>query len=60
MSAVRTVAFDTTVAASGNNTGIVVPDEVIDQLDAGRRPAVVVNVNGYEYRNTVGVMGGSA
>jgi hypothetical protein len=54
----KTVAFDTTVAATGNNTGIVVPDAVITQLAAGKRPAVVVNVNGYEYRNTVGVMGG--
>lgn len=50
--------FDTTVAANGNNTGIVVPAEVIEQLGAGRRPAVLVNVNGYEYRNTVGVLGG--
>ena len=52
------VAFDTTVTATGNNTGIVVPDNLIEDLGAGRRPAVVVNVNGYEYRNTVGVMGG--
>jgi hypothetical protein len=52
------VTFDTTVAATGNNTGIVVPDNLIDELGAGRRPAVVVTVNGYEYRNTVGVMGG--
>jgi Bacteriocin-protection, YdeI or OmpD-Associated/Domain of unknown function (DUF1905) len=52
------VTFDTTVAASGNNTGIVVPDEMVEQLGAGRRPAVVVTVNGYEYRSTVGVMGG--
>jgi hypothetical protein len=52
------VSFDTTVTATGNNTGIVVPDNLIDELGAGRRPAVVVNVNGYEYRNTVGVMGG--
>ncbi|HEY2080715.1 MAG TPA: YdeI/OmpD-associated family protein [Streptosporangiaceae bacterium] len=52
------VTFDTTVAASGNNTGIVVPETMIEQLGAGRRPAVVVNVNGYEYRSTVGVMGG--
>lgn len=52
------VAFDTTVTVTGNNTGIVVPDNLIDDLGAGRRPAVVVNVNGYEYRNTVGVMGG--
>jgi hypothetical protein len=52
------VTFDTIVTAAGNNTGIVVPDEMIGQLGAGRRPAVVVNVNGYEYRSTVGVMGG--
>ena len=56
----KSVAFDTVVAASGNNTGIVVPVEVLDQLAAGKRPAVLVNVNGYEYRNTVAVMGGKA
>src|ERR1700733_6912542 len=52
------IEFDTTVLATGNKTGIVVPDELIERLSAGRRPSVVVNVNGYEYRNTVGVMGG--
>ena len=52
------IEFDTTVSATGNNTGIVVPDELIERLSAGRRPSVVVNVNGHEYRNTVGVMGG--
>src|SRR6266487_6813670 len=54
----KSVTFETTVAASGNNTGIVVPGEVIEQLAAGRRPPVLVSVNGYEYRNTVAVMGG--
>jgi hypothetical protein len=53
-----TAAFDTTVTATGNNTGIVVPDDVVERLGAGRRPAVVVNVNGFEYRSTIGVMGG--
>src|SRR5215470_659904 len=57
-STAASVVFDTTVAAQGNNTGIVVPGEVIEQLGAGKRPAVLVSVNGYEYRNTVGVMGG--
>jgi hypothetical protein len=50
--------FETTVAVTGNNTGIVVPAEAIEQLAAGKRPPVLVNVNGYEYRNTVGMMGG--
>jgi hypothetical protein len=52
------VSFETTVTATGNNTGILVPDEVIEQLAGGRRPPVVVSVNGYEYRTTVGVMNG--
>ena len=54
----NSATFETTVAASGNNTGIVVPGEVINQLGAGNRPPVIVNVNDYEYRNTVAVMGG--
>jgi Bacteriocin-protection, YdeI or OmpD-Associated/Domain of unknown function (DUF1905) len=56
----KSATFDSVVAASGNNTGIVVPVEVLDQLAAGKRPAVLVDVNGYEYRNTVAVMGGKA
>jgi Bacteriocin-protection, YdeI or OmpD-Associated/Domain of unknown function (DUF1905) len=52
------VEFDTTVSATGRNTGIVVPDALIEQLGAGRRPAVIVDLNGYKYRNTVGVMKG--
>ena len=54
----KTAAFETTLTASGNNTGIVVPESVIEQLRAGKRPPVVVRVNGYEYRSTVAVMGG--
>lgn len=54
----NTVTFETTVTAIGNNTGIVVPDEAIARLAAGKRPPVLVDVNGYEYRNTVGVMAG--
>lgn len=42
----------------GNNTGIEVPADVVAALGAGKRPAVVVNVNGYEYRSTVAPMGG--
>jgi hypothetical protein len=42
----------------GNNTGIEVPADVVAALDAGKRPPVIVNVNGYEYRSTVAPMGG--
>ena len=54
----KSATFETTLTASGNNTGIVVPAGVIEQLGAGKRPPVVVVVNGYEYRSTVTVMGG--
>ena len=30
----------------GNNTGIEVPVEVVEALGAGKRPPVVVDVNG--------------
>ncbi|GAA1938222.1 hypothetical protein GCM10009717_00820 [Agromyces allii] len=46
------------MSQTGNNTGIEVPPEVIEALGAGRKPPVVVMVNGYEYRSTVAVMGG--
>jgi Bacteriocin-protection, YdeI or OmpD-Associated/Domain of unknown function (DUF1905) len=55
---VDTVKFSTTMLQDGNNTGIEVPADVIAALDAGKRPPVVVNVNGYEYRSTVAPMGG--
>ena len=53
-----TASFDTTLSAFGNNTGIVVPPEVLEALGAGRRPAVDVDLNGYQYRSTVGSMRG--
>ena len=50
--------FETTMFLSGNNTGIEVPSELIDELGAGKKPPVIVTVNGYEYRSTVAVMAG--
>lgn len=52
--------FDTTMAQMGNNTGIEVPQTVVDALGAGRKPAVIVTVNGYSYRSTIAVMGGKS
>lgn len=52
------VTFHTTLSAVGNNTGIEVPGDVLEQLGAGSRPALLVTVNGYAYQTTAGVMGG--
>jgi hypothetical protein len=52
------VQFTTTVLlARKTATGLPVPPDVIDALGAGKRPAVVVTLDGgYTYRSTVGVM----
>lgn len=51
--------FRTTIQQSGKTaTGIQVPDEVVEALGSGRRPAVKVTINGYTYRSTIAVMGG--
>lgn len=50
--------FTTTVLlARKTATGLPVPSSVIDALGSGKRPPVVVTINGgYTYRSTVGVM----
>jgi len=51
--------FHATIEQSGKTaTGIRIPDEVVEALGSGKRPAVKVTINGYTYRNTVAVMGG--
>lgn len=52
------LSFDTTVLQIGNNTGICVPEEIVEKLGTGKKPPVVVTVNNYTYRNTIAVMGG--
>ena len=50
--------FETTLLLDGNNTGIEVPPEILEELGAGKRPPVNVTVNGFAYRSTVASMGG--
>lgn len=50
--------FKSTLKSAGNNTGIEVPPEKLAELGTSKKPAVVVTVNGYTYRNTVAVMDG--
>jgi hypothetical protein len=50
--------FKTTILQSGNNTGIVVPEAIIEKMNAGKKPPVIVTLNKYTYRSTVAVMGG--
>lgn len=51
--------FRTTIEQAGKTaTGIRVPDEVVEALGSGKRPAVTVTINDFTYRSTVAVMGG--
>lgn len=51
--------FNTNIAGESNGpTGIEVPAESITALGSSKKPAVKINVSGYEYRSTVAVMGG--
>ena len=51
--------FRTEVLREGKTaTGLQVPDEVVAELGAGKRPAVRITVNGYSYRTTAMFMGG--
>jgi uncharacterized protein YdeI (YjbR/CyaY-like superfamily) len=51
--------FRTSLELHGKTaTGIEVPDDIVAALDAGKRPAVRVTVNGHTWRSTVAVMGG--
>jgi hypothetical protein len=51
--------FHTTIHQSGKTTtGIRVPDEVVEALGAGKRPAVRVTIGEYSYRSSIAVMGG--
>lgn len=52
------VKFHTTILLEGNNTGILVPEEAVEKLAAGKRAPVKVTLNGFTYRSTIAVMGG--
>jgi len=52
--------FKTTLkqAEGSTATGIVIPDDVLARLGAGKKPPVKMTVNGYSYRSTVATVNG--
>jgi len=50
--------FKTTILQFGNNTGICVPEEIIESFGLGKKPPVVITIRNYTYRSTVAVMNG--
>jgi hypothetical protein len=45
-------------AEGSTATGIVIPDDVLAALGAGKKPPVKMTVNGYAYRSTVATING--
>src|SRR5215216_3654192 len=55
----QSITFHTIILQTGKNTaGIQVPEEIIEQLGAGKRPLVRVTIYKYTYRSAVAVMDG--
>ena len=53
------IKFKTIIQQMGNNTGIQVPEDVVERLGSGKRPLVRATINNdYTYRSAVAVMGG--
>ncbi|HEY7201905.1 MAG TPA: YdeI/OmpD-associated family protein [Candidatus Dormibacteraeota bacterium] len=50
--------FEAVVTAEGPGVFVEVPVDMVAALGAGRRPAVVVEINGYRWRSTPAVYGG--
>ena len=48
--------FKTIILQTGNNTGIEVTEEMLEQLGGGKNPLVVVTINNHSYRSAVGKM----
>ncbi len=46
------------LATGGTTTGFEVPDMVVTQLGGGRRPKVLVTVEGHTWRTSIASMGG--
>ena len=54
------VKFDTNLTQTGGNTtGIVVPTEVVESLNGGKKPKVNVVLNGFAYKSSIASMGGT-
>jgi Bacteriocin-protection, YdeI or OmpD-Associated/Domain of unknown function (DUF1905) len=52
--------FHTTILQGDKTaTGIRIPDEIVEALGSGRRPAVTITINGYTYRSSIAVLGGA-
>lgn len=53
------IRFRAELELTGKNTaGFEVPDDVVDKLDGGGHPKVVVTVDGYTFRTSIARMGG--
>jgi Bacteriocin-protection, YdeI or OmpD-Associated/Domain of unknown function (DUF1905) len=48
--------FKTRIVQTGNNTGIELNEHILEELGGGKKPLVIVAINGYSYRSAVSKM----
>jgi hypothetical protein len=58
--AMTSVEFEATIAQDGGSIFIEVPPDVVAALGRGKRPPVLVTLNGYTYPWTIAVYGGKS
>jgi len=52
--------FHTTILQGDKTaTGIEIPPAIVEALGAGKRPAITITINGFTYRSSIAVMGGT-
>ena len=51
------IKFNTTILQFGNNTGIEVPESILEKLSNSKKQLVVVSLNNYVYRSALAKMG---
>lgn len=54
----NSVEFDTILKSSGENTGIEIPNKILETLGVSKRQSLMISVNGYEYQCTPGTING--
>ena len=53
--------FHTTILQGDKTaTGIRIPDEIVEALGSGKRPAVKVTINGFTYRSSIATVSGAS
>lgn len=52
------ITYKTSILAFGNNTGIEVPQSILESLTNSKKPVLDIQVNQYKFNSSLGRMSG--